>query len=274
MSGLSTIFLWASGGLYVLSGSLYVAFLARETKRVSAFAPRVLFGGLVFHTLFLAFRTVESGHFPFADLFESLCTFVWLVVALYVFLIERAFKERALGAFVIPLVALFQLLAIARPSVPTELEPILQSGWFEVHVSLALLSYASFSLAFVTGTMYLVQAELIRSKRVGFVFSRLPSLQLLDAMGYRSVSLGFPALTLAIITGSVWASTAWGSFWSWDPKETATLAMWLFYAAYLHARFVGGWQGRRTAILGILGFCLVFVTFLVVGVFLTRIHAF
>jgi ABC-type transport system involved in cytochrome c biogenesis permease subunit len=93
-------------------------------------------------------------------------------------------------------------------------------------------------------------------------------------MGYKTVSLGFPALTLAIIVGSIWASTAWGSFWSWDPKETATLATWLFYAAYLHARFVAGWQGRRTAILGILGFVTVVVTFLIVGIYLTRIHAF
>ncbi len=274
VSGLTMILLWVSGVLYLLSSSLYMAFLIRGTKRVSSYAPKILFGGLIVHTAFLILRAIQAGHLPFADLFESLVTFVWLVVVVYVFLIEKTFRERALGAFVIPLSSLFYIFAIANPSPAKELIPILTSTWFEVHVILALLSYASFALASVTGAMYLIQANQIKNKKPGFLFSRLPSLQLLDAMGYKSVSLGFPALTLAIIVGSIWASTAWGSFWSWDPKETATLATWLFYAAYLHARFVRGWQGRRTAILGIIGFAAVVVTFLVVGVYLTRVHAF
>jgi cytochrome c-type biogenesis protein CcsB len=122
--------------------------------------------------------------------------------------------------------------------------------------------------------MYLIQEHHVKSKHLGGLFDRLPSLQILDEINYRLITLGFPLLTLAIITGAVWAESAWGSYWTWDPKEVWSLITWLVYAAVLHLRLTAGWRGRRAAILAIIGFVIVLFTFFGVNFVLKSMHTF
>jgi cytochrome c-type biogenesis protein CcsB len=141
-------------------------------------------------------------------------------------------------------------------------------------VTLAFLSYAAFALSFVAGVMYLIQNREIKLKRQSIFFFRLPSIETLDYLGYKLISVGFPLLTLGIITGALWANNAWGSYWSWDPKETWSLITWIIYASYLHARVIAGWSGRKAAYLSIIGFGCVLFTYLGVNLLLGGLHSY
>ena len=131
-----------------------------------------------------------------------------------------------------------------------------------------------FALAFAAGIMYLIQERQIKAKKIGAFYHRLPALKVLDDLGYRCLTFGFPLLTLGIITGSVWAESAWGSYWSWDPKETWSLITWFLYAALLHGRLTVGWRGRRAAIFAIVGFAALVFTFLGVNLLLSGLHSY
>ena len=122
--------------------------------------------------------------------------------------------------------------------------------------------------------MYLVQEHQLKSKRIGAITQRLPSLKVLDDLNYQSLTYGFPLLTLGIITGAIWAEYAWGRYWNWDPKETWSLITWLFYAALLHQRLTVGWRGRKAAIMAIIGFLAVLFTFLGVNLLLSGLHTY
>jgi cytochrome c-type biogenesis protein CcsB len=131
-----------------------------------------------------------------------------------------------------------------------------------------------FAVAFGAGIMYLLMERELKRKKLGAIFKRLPSLNVLDDINYRCLTIGFPLLTLGIITGSIWASLAWGSYWTWDPKEVWSLITWLLYAALLHGRMTVGWRGRKAAILAIVGFCAVLFTFLGVNLLLPGLHTY
>ena len=151
---------------------------------------------------------------------------------------------------------------------------MLQSHWLGVHTVLAFLSNAAFALAFGIGLMYLVQEHHVKSKHLGGLFERLPSLQTLDDINYRLITWGFPLLTLAIITGALWAQSALGNYWNWDPRETVSLITWLIYAIILHARLVAGWRGKRAALLSILAFLIILAAFFGIKMFRIGYHVF
>jgi cytochrome c-type biogenesis protein CcsB len=140
----------------------------------------------------------------------------------------------------------------SREIVP--LPPALKSAWLTVHASIAIMANGFLALAFCGGIMYLLQERELKKKRFGLFYTRLPSLDALDNLNNHCLAVGFPLLTLGIITGSIWAKQAWGAYWQWDPKETWSLITWLLYAALLHQRFTVGWRGRRAAIMTIIGF--------------------
>jgi len=134
------------------------------------------------------------------------------------------------------------------------LPPALKSAWLPVHASIAIMANGFLALAFCGGIMYLLQERELKKKRFGLFYTRLPSLDALDNLNNHCLAVGFPLLTLGIITGSIWAKQAWGTYWQWDPKETWSLITWLLYAGLLHQRFTVGWRGRRAAIMTIIGF--------------------
>ena len=200
----------------------------------------------VFLTASLTFRAIAAGHGPFSNMYEFSLAFAWGAVALYL-LFELRYRMRPLALLVLP-VAL-GLLAYAT-TVPSDIEPLvpaLQNDLLlTVHVAVAIVAYGAFAIAFGTAVLYLIQ----RRDRFGW----LPKASVLDEMGYKAVMVGFPMMALVIILGALWAYTAWGRYWSWDPKETASLLTWLIYGGYLHARVLRGWRGDRSAFLLILGF--------------------
>jgi cytochrome c-type biogenesis protein CcsB len=166
------------------------------------------------------------------------------------------------------------LFALALPKEIVPLAPVLKSFWHPFHVIFAFLGNASFSLAFCCGIMYLIQEHQLKTKKVGAITQRLPSLKILDDLNYQSLTFGFPLLTLGIITGAIWAEYAWGRYWGWDPKETWSLITWFLYAALLHQRLTVGWRGRKAAIMAIVGFLAVLFTFLGVNLILPGLHTY
>lgn len=210
-------------------------------------------GALLLLTAALALRAVVTGHGPFASQYEFAVAFGWGIVAAYAYF-EYRYQVRALGLLVLPIATALLLYAMTVGAKADPLVPALQNNLLlTVHVALAIIAYGAFSVACAAGALYLISPP---EGRRG-----LPKPDQLDEIAYRAVVIAFPLMTLVIILGAVWAQVAWGTYWSWDPKETASLFTWLVYGAYLHARVVRGWRGRRAAWLLMLGFAAVLFTF-------------
>jgi len=160
------------------------------------------------------------------------------------------------------------------PRQPVAINPVLDSWWFPIHVTLAFLGHAIFAVAGIAGIMYLLQERMLKSKKFSALFYRLPSLDVLDSINYKCLTFGFPLMTMGIISGAIWANSAWGGYWRWDPKETWALITWFLYAALLHGRLTVGWRGRRAAIFAIIGFLSLLFTFFGVNLFLSGVHSF
>ncbi len=272
---------------YLIAGLLFLAALLWSSPRLQSFALGLLGGALAAHTLAFFARWVASytraaavtppGDFgarlqliihqvPLSNFYESLVFFSWCLACLTLFFYHR-YGENFLGVVGGLLASL--VLAYASLSVDSSIKPLmpaLKSNWLLIHVITCFLGYAAFGLAFGAALLYLIQAFTSRPKT--------PAPPLMDRLIYRAAVIGFIFLTLGILTGAVWAETAWGRYWSWDPKETASLITWLIYAALLHARLVQGWQGRPIAWLAVAGFGAVLFTYFGVSFLLTGLHSY
>ncbi|MEJ2697804.1 MAG: c-type cytochrome biogenesis protein CcsB [Candidatus Sulfobium sp.] len=258
---------------YFASAIVCVMELFKGTKTTSTIMLVLAGVGFLFHTSNIIARYVISGHIPIANLHEATSFFAWCIVLIFFFL-EYRYKLGLLGSFIMPVVFVLMFSSSVLPRKIEPLSPVLQSYWLGIHTVLAFLGDAAFALAFGVGIMYLIQEHHVKSKHLGGLFERLPSLQILDEINYRLITLGFPLLTLAIITGAIWAENAWGKYWQWDPKEVWSLITWLIYAVVLHLRLTAGWRGRRAAILAIVGFVVVLFTFFGVNFILKSMHTF
>jgi len=234
--------------------------------------------GLAGHSVAILLRWVESyrlgiGHAPLSNLYESLIFFAWTLILLYL-LIEWRTRNRSIGVVATSLAFLAMAYASYSPNISERIQPLvpaLKSNWLIAHVITCFFGYAAFAIAFGLSLMYLLKE---RSGNGGNMFIRLiPRTSILDELNYQLILIGFLMLTLGIITGSVWAHSAWGSYWSWDPKETWSLITWLVYAALLHSRLIRGWQGTRIAVLSIVGFCCVLFTYFGVN-YLAGLHSY
>ena len=223
---------------------------------VGRFGTMLAWFGVVFQGLSIGLRTIAAGRLPVSNMYEFSSTFIFLVALVYL-LFERAYGVRQLGAIVLPIAVGMALYVWSLPADQREvgaLIPALQNRpLMTAHVSLAILAYATFAVAFAAAVLYLLASH----RRVAW----LPSPELLDDLGYRAVTIGFPALALVLILGSIWAYRAWGTYWNWDPKETAALFTWLVYGVYLHTRSLRGWRGTRSAIILLVGFAAVVFTY-------------
>jgi cytochrome c-type biogenesis protein CcsB len=247
--------------------------LFKGTKTTSRIMLSLVVAGFALHTANIIARYVISGHIPIANLHEASSFFSWCIVLLF-FYLEYRYKLGLLGAFIMPVVFILMLSSSMLPRKIEPLSPVLQSYWLGIHTMLAFLGDAAFAMAFGIGLMYLIQEHYVKSKHLGGLFKRLPSLQTLDEINYRLITIGFPFLSLAIISGALWAESAWGSYWRWDPKEVWSLITWFIYALVLHVRLTAGWRGKRAAILSIIGFCAVLFTFFGVNLLLKGLHSF
>ncbi len=263
----------ATLGIYFLATVMYLAYLVKPRDPLGRISHWLISIGFLVHCAFTVDRYVEAGHTPITNLHEALSFFGLALVGAFI-AFERRYKVFILGSFVTPLAFVLMVVSSLFPSAITPRKPTLMSRWLAVHTTLAFLGYASFALAFGAGIMYLIQEHFLKSRKLGAMYQKLPSLEMLDEINYRCLTFGFPLLTFAIISGAIWAETAWGTYWSWDPKETWSLITWFVYAALLHGRLTTGWRGKRAAILAIIGFCILLFTFLGVNLLMQGLHSY
>ncbi|MBW2019361.1 MAG: c-type cytochrome biogenesis protein CcsB [Deltaproteobacteria bacterium] len=245
---------------YIASSLGYQAYVLFQKRPVYRIASILLWVGFLCHTSVIALQYFKTGHVPVQNLHETLSTFGWAVVGVFLIL-QIKFNLMVLGALVAPLATLSVIIASILPGPPVEIGPLFKSLWRTFHIGTLIVGNAAFAIAFLVGILYLIQEKAIKDKKRGFFFRRLPSLKLLDSMGYTCLIAGFPMLTFGIITGVIYAQMVRGRFWSWDPKEIFAVITWLVYAALLHERLAVGWQGRRAALMTIAGFVILLFTF-------------
>ena len=268
--------------LYLLGTFLYFIYLASRSTWVGRLATITMLVGVVGHTASFFLRWRESyqlgyGHIPLSNQFESMVFFAWVIVVIYL-VMEFKYNIKTVGAFVTPFASIILAMTTISKSFSNEIQPLvpaLQSNWLTYHVITCFLGYAAFAVACGVSIMYLIKLRPKDQKAsTGWLVSLLPDARVLEDFNYKAIAIGFPMLTLGIITGAAWANYAWGSYWSWDPKETWSLITWFVYAAFLHARFTRGWRGRKTAILSIVGFLAVLFTYFGVNYLLSGLHSY
>ena len=247
-------------GLYGCATAAYLLCLFRSSGTLALWATRLLGAGCIAHLLSTVHLTNRLKYLPLTNMQESLSFFSLMIVAAFL-LLERRYKVTTLGSFVTPVALLMLIVSSALHAEVRHLPPILQSNWFWFHALLAFFSYASFTIAAGVAVMYLIQRRFLKAKHFGTLFQRIPPLETLDEISYRCLAVGFPLLTVAIISGSIWSEQALGSYWNWDPKQTWSLITWLIYAALLHGRLTIGWRGKRAAVMSIVGFVVLLITF-------------
>jgi cytochrome c-type biogenesis protein CcsB len=233
--------------LYLLSSLLFFVWAALGRKPLATAGAWVAFAGFVFVTLGLVGRSIVAGYLPTTGMYEYLALFSWASVFFFLVFYVRT-RQAFLGTIVMPVAFLLIVLASLFPSrIEGQLIPALQSWWLTIHVTLACLGEGAFAVGFAAAVLYLFRGD----KPSKY----LPSKDALDVLEYRAIAIGFPLFTIgALVAGAIWAQKAWSVWWSWDPKETASLVVFLIAVAYLHARHVAGWRGKRAAILAALIF--------------------
>mgnify|MGYP000170983115 CR=1 FL=1 len=262
--------------VYLFSTLLYFVYLVARKDVIGKLATGITTAGLLGQIISFFLRWKESydlgyGHIPLSNQFESMVFFAMMITLIYL-LWERKFKVKTMGAFVTPIVSVLLALTTITRSFANEIQPLvpaLQSNWLTYHVITCFLGYAAFAVSFGVSIMYLIKVS-SNWRKLGI----LPDAAILDEINYKAIAIGFPMLTLGIITGAIWANYAWGSYWSWDPKETWSLITWFFYAAFLHARYTRGWGGKKTAFLSIIGFIAVIFTYFGVNLLLSGLHSY
>jgi cytochrome c-type biogenesis protein CcsB len=274
---------------YWISLSTLKSLFIVQTSKVLIVISNILF------TFTLLLRWIKEGYFPLSNLYESLIFLSWGISVIHIF-IEQKTKSRLFGALSTPL--MFFLSSFSSLTLPIEMQkalplvPSLQSNWLMMHVSMMMISYATLIVGSLLSILYLFFTFLNKNNNdssisivenvnsISFLNlkqinnSKLSLLEIVDTWSYRIIGLGFPFLTIGIISGAVWANEAWGSYWSWDPKETWALITWLVFAIYLHSRLIKGWQGKQAAVLGSCGFFVIWICYLGVNFLGKGLHSY
>lgn len=262
---IGAILRWAVLLGYLLCTYLYISPLVKARPPGRDFASPLLVLTVGLHALLLIDVALEVGRLTFLRTALQFTTLYAIGLAGATILVEARSRNRAFGAFAVPIAALLYIVSLLDRQPHAGIDPQLNSYWFEAHVMTAFAGYAAFCLAFVAAVMYLTLANEIQRRNLGRLFSRMPSLETLDQLGFRAVLFGFVFFTAALLTGGIWALQATGSAWSGEPKEIMSLITWLVFAVHLTVRLKAGWRGRRTALLAILGFAVSIVTYLGAG---------
>ncbi|MCX5882221.1 MAG: c-type cytochrome biogenesis protein CcsB [Deltaproteobacteria bacterium] len=252
--------------VYGFAAFLYVASWIFKKPEPGRLGTWVVFAGLIGNITGIAMRWMESytlgyGHAPLSNLYESLIFFAGTLAAGYL-VIEKKYHNRIIGAFAMPFPFLAMAYASLSPNISDRIQPLLpalKSNWLIAHVVACFIGYAAFAIAFGLSIMYLIKDKDAEGKSL--LLERFPKSGVLDELSHQMVMFGFLFLTVGIITGAVWANSAWGRYWGWDPKETWSLITWFIYATLLHARMTRGWHGRRIAYLSVAGFAAVLFTY-------------
>jgi cytochrome c-type biogenesis protein CcsB len=278
-------------------------------KNVIFFCGRILvFLSNLCFTVSLLNRWITENYFPLSNLYESLLFLCWSISTIHLIL-EYKTRSRLIGSILTPI--LFFISSFASLTLPVEMQkalplvPSLQSNWLMMHVSMMMISYATLISGSLLAILYLAflsfnkkpgekisfeniemgrkktekrtETRILNKNSENLLLvknSKLSLLESIDIWSYRIIALGFPFLTIGITSGAVWANEAWGSYWSWDPKETWAFITWLVFASYLHSRLLKGWQGKNAALLGSCGFLVIWICYLGVNFLGKGLHSY
>jgi len=277
-------FMWMSA-LFVMATFTYFAGLFMRSEFTEKVASALTWSGATMGMVGLMVRWRESylispdvGHIPVSNLYEVFILFAVITALLYLFY-ERRYKTRGLGGFVLLVISaavVFQLWYTFEKQAHEiqPLVPALQSYWMKIHVPANFVGYGAFAMAAMIGVAYLLKSWRQSSNDQGILATALPDLSIMDDLMYKSIALGFAFFTVATVLGALWAAEAWGGYWSWDPKETWALIVWLNYAAWLHMRMTKGWHGRPMAWWAVIGLFVTLFAFLGVNMFLSGLHSY
>jgi ABC-type transport system involved in cytochrome c biogenesis permease subunit len=267
--------------VYAIAFAAYATHFATRHASAGRTATALLVAGTMLHTFVIGMQTMEVRHVPFSNTSTAVSSFVWMLALSYLY-IEVTTDERAMGVFILPIVAGLLTVPVIYPGVDYR-DPVLDSPWFWVHVSSLLFAYASFGLAGVLGLTYMVQFKEIKKKHLGYFYTRLPSLQTLDVMNSRAVAIGWLFLTVGVVVGAIWTAQARVAAPNDpnlqlmalnDPKIFVAVLTWAVYSFAVFARRTMGWTGRRAAWLSAVGFAIVLLNFLPISYFVTTSHTF
>jgi len=264
--------------VYGLAAFLYLAAWVFKKPLPGKAATWVTLAALAGNTAGIVMRWLESyklgiGHAPLSNLYESLVFFAWTIAVIHLW-VERKYRNLIFGVFTTPLAFLAMAYASLSPNISDRIQPLipaLKSNWLIAHVTACFIGYGAFAVAFGISIMYLL--KLRHTGDETSLVGRFPSPNMLDELAHQMVMFGFLFLSVGIITGAVWANSAWGRYWGWDPKETWSLITWLIYATLLHARMMRGWRGKRIAYLSVIGFISVLFTYFGVN-YLPGLHSY
>ncbi len=296
-------------GAYIVAAVAYFYYLA--FRRTSAWVVGVTFatGGVAAHVVSIVARGIAADRVPWGNMYEYSSLLSLLVVLGYLVVVEGVYKVRTLGGFPLAFAILTMAVAVAFLYVgPAPLVPALNSYWIKIHVVAAITGSSLFALGCVITLLYLVKDRAERRDAgalkpimggatdleddVAPYFERgadepapsvlaatgrrgiLPSAEVLDRIAYRTIAFAFPIWTFAVIAGAIWAENAWGRYWGWDPKETWSFITWVIFAGYLHARATSGWRGRRAAVIALVGFVSLLVTYYAVNLWIVGLHSY
>lgn len=266
--------------LYVVAAVAYAFHFGTRGRTSGRVATASLGVGALVHTFVIGMQTMLVGHVPLVGTTGAISAFVWVLALAYLYT-EMTTDERAMGVFIVPLMVVLQLIPAISNSVAAR-PPVLESRWFETHVSSLLVAYASFALACVISVTYLLLFKELKGKHLGVFYARLPSLQILDRMNGRAVTVGWLFLTLGLAVGAIWlvqvrpeaADPRVQAMSLLDPKIFTVLICWAVYTFELYARRAIGWGGRRAAWLSAIGFAILMLNFVPIGYFGTDSHNF
>ncbi len=277
-------FMWMSA-LFVMATVAYLGGLLFRSEFTQKVGTALTWSATTMGMIGLMVRWRESylishdvGHIPVSNLYEVFILFAVITALLYLFY-ERRYQTRTLGGFVLLVISAavaFQLwYAFERGAHEIQpLVPALQSYWMKIHVPANFVGYGAFAMAAMIGVAYLLTAWRQEVNPRGLMANTMPSLSMMEDLMYKSIALGFAFFTVATILGALWAAEAWGGYWSWDPKETWALIVWLNYAAWLHMRMTKGWHGRPMAWWSVIGLFVTLFAFLGVNMFLGGLHSY
>ena len=246
---------------YLAASLGYFVYLVYRRPLVSSLSGGAVALGLISHTVSIGLHSAITGHGPYTTSYEIAMFLAWFIVVIY-FLTEWKYKIKDLGSFVIPLVFLVMLVSVFLSKDAGLVPESEVRFWLTMHRTLSIIGYAAFSIAFAAGIMYLIQEHQVKSKKLGIMYFRMPSLEVLDDLNFKVITIGFPLFTLGFMTGSIWNTKMDQAFFSWDLAKTMPMVIvWLIYGLVFFGRMTTGLRGKKAAQFAILGFVTVIGTF-------------
>ncbi len=265
---------WLLFTFYMISLILYFRFFIKKSEKLQSALNITILFTIIIHLFYLIQILIYKQHLPLSNVYEVMTSYVFIFVLVY-FFIERNIRDYSLGTIILLIAFILQFVSnICIDFVKDRAEVLAQLSFFEIHVSTILLAYSAFTISFIASIMYVMLSREIHNKQLGFFFSRLPSLELLDRLSNMAVTIGASFITGGMLLGIYMAFKVWDQPWALDPKLISVFVTWLIYLSFIYFRNFRGWQGKRASIISICGFVWVLLSFIIFTIFFSKLHSF